>query len=104
MKIINREQYNYDFNDCIYKGRIELTKVEFDYIVNHIFANKDVSDCFQGAGKYPYLSKDLLKEDIAKGKNGIYSLRCSFSDYVVNRFKNQSKFNYKKQNYLIKII
>ena len=102
MRIINRIQYT-TLCDSVYRGRIELTKKEFDYAINHILKNKQVSNNIDGSGKYPYLSKSLLKEDIKKGKNNIYCLRVGFAEYIQNLFKNKTKYNYKRQNYLIKI-
>ena len=103
MKIINRDQYT-NLCDAVYKGRIELTRDEFRNAVNSILTNKEVSNEFQGAGKYPYLSKELLKEDISKGKDGIFCLRVSFADYITDLYKNTSRYQYKRQNYLIKIV
>jgi len=104
MKIINYPQYT-NLSDAVYSGRIELTKKQFNYAVNDILKNKEVSDYFQGAGKYPYLSKRMLKEDIQRGKNNVYALRVSTCDYIIDLFKNESKrYRYKRQNYLIKVI
>ncbi len=100
MKIINREQFT-NLCDCHYKGKIELTIDEFNFAVDNIMKNKKVNRFINGVGKYPYLSKNLLKEEIKKGKDGVYCLGVSFADYIQELFENKSKHNYKQQNYLI---
>lgn len=101
MKIINTGLFYFGTGSEAYHGKIVLTKKEFDKAIKSIMRNPRISKMYQGGGKYPYLSKDLLTEDIAKGKDNMYSLRVSVSDYIVNMFKNTSRYHYKKQNYII---
>ncbi len=108
MKIINTKLFYFGFSDSTaYHGKIKLSKREFNKAIKHILGNRQVSKTFQGSRKYPYLSKYLLKEDLQKivpTKNGNqYALRVSATNYIVNLFKNKSRYHYKKQNYVIEV-
>ena len=101
MKIINTGLFYFGTSGTAYHGKIVLSKREFNKVVKSIMSNRQISKNYQGAGKYPYLSKDLLKEDIARGKNNMYRLRVSVSDYIVSMFKNTSRYHYKRDNYIV---
>lgn len=119
MKIINDKREYTRLGDSVFNGRIELTKKEFDYAINHILKNRQVNKYYSGAGKYAYIGKDTLKEklkqsehrnlsryDLSNGKTGaytIYALGVYITDYIVGLFKNKSRHNYKRQNYLISV-
>lgn len=104
MKLINTGLFYFGTDGTAYRGKVKLTQKEFDYAINHILKNRKVNKAYLGIGKYPYLSKDLLKEDIAKGRHNQYALRVSVTNYIVNLFKNTSRYHYKPQNYIIEII
>lgn len=110
MKVINTGLFYFDYADgTCYRGKIELTKKEFDKAIKHILSNRKVNKHYLGVGKYPYLSKIMLCQDIAKGRQvkkneRWYALRVSATDYIVSLFRNKSRYNYNKQNYIIKVI
>lgn len=110
MKIINTGLMYFPQNSegSAYRGKIKLTKAEFRRAINKIMLDKEVSDGINGSGKYPYLSKNLLREDLEKRKverKGCtdYALRVGFADYIQKMFKNTSRYHYKRQNYIIQV-
>jgi hypothetical protein len=104
MKIINTGAFYLKNHECVYCGKIQLTQKEFDKAIKHIMANKKVSkDYVNGSGKYAYLCKAVLQEDIKKGYDGLYGLRVAPTNYIVDMFENTSRYKYKAQNYIIQI-
>lgn len=104
MKIINTGLFYFGTDGTAYHGKIILTKKEFGEAIKSIMSNRKVNKAYLGVGKYPYLSKDLLQEDIAKGVQNHYALRVSATNYIVDMFKNTSRYHYKPQNYVIKVV
>lgn len=104
MKIINTGLFYFGTNGTAYHGKIFLSQIQFKYAIKHILTNRKVNKQYLGIGKYPYLSKDLLKEDIENGRDNMYALRVSATDYIVSLFKNTSRYHYKRQNYIIQVI
>lgn len=109
MKIINTGLFYFDITSgTCYHGKVILLEKEFNLAVKHILGNRKVNKHYLGVGKYPYLSKIMLCQDIAKGRQVSknerwYALRVSATDYIVSLFRNKSRYNYKKQNYIIKV-
>lgn len=105
MKIINTGLFYFGTDGTVYRGKIKLTQKEFDKAIKSIMDNKQISkNLATGLGKWAYLSKDVLQQDIKDGKNGMYALRVSATTYIVNMFKNTSRYHYKQQNYIIQVI
>lgn len=110
MKIINTGLFYFDYADgTCYRGKVILNKKEFNKAIKHILSNRKVNKHYLGIGKYPYLSKVMLKEDIARARQvnkneKWYALRVSATEYIVSLFKNKSRYNFKRQNYIIKVI
>lgn len=111
MKILNTHPFHFinDREGTTYRGYIKLSKAEFKRVVNKIMRDKEVlENAISGAGPHPYLSKKLLKEDIEKTRlecKGCtqYALRNAFAVYVTNLFKNESRYYFKPQNYIIQV-
>ena len=107
MKIINTGLFYFGTSGTSYHGKIKLSQREFDYAIHHILKNRAVKKEINGAGKYPYLSKNKLKEDMDRCERDCapckYSLGVSVNDYITNLYKNQSRYHYKRQNYIIEI-
>lgn len=103
MKIINKGLFYFGNSGTAYHGIIELHQKEFDRAIKHILRNRQVNKFYSGAGKYPYIGKDMLKEKLSQAKDGLYSLGVYVNDYIVGMFKNTSRYHYKRQNYIIRI-
>lgn len=104
MKIINTGLFYFGTDGTAYHGKIQLSKREFNKAIKTIMADRRVNRQYLGVGKYPYLSKNLLGDDINAGYRGLYSLRVSATDYIVSLFKNKGRYHYKRQNYIIQVI
>ncbi len=105
MQIINTGLFYFGNDGTAYHGKIKLTSKEFIKATRHIMNNRHVAENYiNGSGKYAYMSKKLLREDLAKGKNGMYALRVAPTNYIVSMFKNTSRYHYKQQNYIIEVI
>ena len=107
MNIINTGLFYFGTSGTAYHGKIKLSNTEFLKAIKHIMSNKKINRQYLGIGKYPYLSMELLKKDIASGihSNGIsrYSLGVSVTEYIVNLLQNNSRYHYKRQNYIIEV-
>lgn len=108
MNIHNTGSFSFEKDDSSYRGKIKLSKAEFRRAINKIMLDKEVSEPVNGSGKHPYLSKQLLREDLIKRKverRGCtdYALRVGFAEYIQGMFKNTSRYHYKQQNYIIQV-
>lgn len=108
MRILNTGNFYFPNSEGSYRGYIKLTKAEFRRAVNKIMLDKEVHDGINGSGRHPYLSKNLLREDIEKTRFECagctqYALRHGFAQYVANLFKNESRYHFKAQNYIIQV-
>lgn len=103
MKIINTGLFYFGTSGTAYHGKIILTRREYNRAIKHIMSNRAISKHYNGAGKYAYISKDLLKERIAQGQDNCFSFGVYVNDYIVKLFKNTSRYHYKRQNYIIEI-
>lgn len=110
MKIINTGLRYCGGSSSAYHGVMRCTRKEFNRIVNKILKDKNVSKYHNGAGKYPYLSKDFLKENLQTkatntGKYYEYALGVGFAEYCVKNIKmEKSRYHYKRQNYVTQVI
>jgi hypothetical protein len=111
MKIINTGCFYFGTDGTAYHGIVDLSPDEYLHAISDILQNKKVSDNLNGAGEYPYLSKNVLIDDIKQVINNrkknetvdLYALRVSATDYIVAMFKNKSRYHYKRQNYIIRV-
>jgi cytidylate kinase len=108
MKIINTGLFYFGTDGTAYHGKIKLTEKEFSKAFDTILKDRKVNKQYLGTGKYPYLSKIMFIQDIAKGirtkKVNQYAVRVSATQYIINMFKNESRYHYKPQNYIIEVI
>lgn len=105
MYLINTKAFFLGTDSTVYRGKIKLTKREFNKIIKDILNNKQIDkNLATGLGKFAQLSKETLKENLANGKKGLYTVGVSATTYIVNRLKNTSRYHYKQQNYIIQVI
>jgi hypothetical protein len=97
MKIINKGVFYFGTDGTAYRGTIELSQKEFDKALKSIAKTKKIDE----------FTKNILIKDIQLGKvssHGVlYALRVTITDYIVVMFENTSRYNYKRQNYIIKV-
>lgn len=98
MKIINKGVFYFGTDGTAYRGTIELLQEEFYRAMACIYRDNDNLDLF---------TKDILKRDLDQRKYYkdymLCALRVTITDYIVAMFENTSRYNYKRQNYIIKV-
>lgn len=98
MKIINTGLFYFGTDGTAYHGKIKLSQSEFTKACQSIKRSKKIDD----------FTKRLMADDLMRFKyvgNGswLYSLRVTVTDYIVKMFQNDSRYHYKKQNYIIEV-
>lgn len=100
MKIINKGTFYFGTGGTAYNGTIELSFKEFDKAMKSIAKTKKIDE----------FTKNILIKDIQQGKislldkkTTLYALRVTITGYIVSMFENTSRYNYKRQNYIIKV-
>jgi len=109
MKIINTGVFYFEKSDAAYKGYIFLELSEFNKVIKSIMNNKEICEYVNGTGPYPYLSKTRTRSLIESSRTDRkgcteYSLGVSVNDYIIRKLKNESRYHYKPQNYIIRVI
>lgn len=92
MKIINTGIFYFGTDGTVYRGKIKLSEEEFAKVKRNIFRNKKAS--------YHLSKNDLQKCPVIPAQ---YALGVTATDYIVSLFKNESRYHYKRQNYIIQV-
>ena len=98
MKILNTGLFYFGTDGTAYHGKIKLSQREMDYSIHAFMKDRKIEKT----------TKEILMRDVERCENDCYpfkyALRVTFTDYLTSLYKNQSRYNYKRQNYIIEIL
>ena len=98
MKIINTGFFYFRTDGTAYRGKIKMSQKEFTEALQKAKRSKKIDD----------FTKRICAEDLMKFKEGknntyLYTLQITMTDFIVKLFKNESRYHYKRQNYIIEV-
>lgn len=100
-KLINR-LYGYDEFECVIRGKIVMTREQFDTAIKHLMRTRKWLDNSDNSRWYKsaILARDLSRFVIEK-KSRIYNVRLPATREIARMFNLK---NYKQVNYVIEVI